>query len=76
VHKVVPFLLFFLSGFCSLVYEVVWSRMMVLVFGNTTQATSIILSSFMGGLALGGYLWGRYSRLWRRGPLTLSVCSR
>lgn len=67
----IPFFLFFLSGFSSLVYEVVWSRMLVLVFGNTTLATSIILSSYMAGLALGGFFWGRNSRGRKRGFLTL-----
>lgn len=56
----IPTLLFFFSGFTGLVYEVVWSRMLVLVMGNTTMATSTILAAFMGGLALGSYFWGRF----------------
>ncbi|PKN64748.1 MAG: hypothetical protein CVU57_13095 [Deltaproteobacteria bacterium HGW-Deltaproteobacteria-15] len=66
-----PFFLFFLSGFSSLVYEVVWSRMLVLVFGNTTLATSLILGSFMAGLALGSYFWGKHFLYWKRRPLFL-----
>ena len=46
--------LFFLSGACALTYEVVWMRMLTLVFGATTFATSTILASFFAGLALGG----------------------
>jgi len=51
--------LFFLSGACGLVYEVVWMRMLTLVFGATAYATSTILASFFAGLALGGFLFGR-----------------
>ncbi len=51
--------LFFLSGGCALVYEVVWMRMLTLVFGATAFATSTILASFFTGLALGGFVFGR-----------------
>lgn len=52
-------LLFVASGFSSLIYQVVWTRMMVFVFGSTTFATATVLSVFMGGLALGSFLTGR-----------------
>ena len=51
--------LFFLSGACGLVYEVVWMRMLTLVFGATAFATSTILASLFAGLALGGFYFGR-----------------
>jgi spermidine synthase len=51
--------LFFLSGFCNLVYEIVWARMFNLVFGVTVFAVSAVLASFMLGLALGGIYFGR-----------------
>ncbi len=51
--------LFFLSGACGLVYEVVWMRMLTLVFGATAFATSTILASFFAGLALGSFLFGK-----------------
>ena len=52
-------LLFVLSGAGGLVYEVVWARQLVLVFGNTSQATATILTGFFGGLAIGGAVGGR-----------------
>ena len=55
--------LFFLSGFAALVYETVWTRRLVLVFGATTTSASAVLAGFMAGMALGA-LWG--SRLVRR----------
>jgi spermidine synthase len=51
--------LFVASGFSSLIYQVVWTRLLTLVFGCTTYATATTLSVFMGGLALGSYLAGR-----------------
>ncbi|HEV7798429.1 MAG TPA: fused MFS/spermidine synthase [Pyrinomonadaceae bacterium] len=50
---------FFLSGATGLVYEVLWARMLGLVFGATTLAVSTVLAAFMGGLALGSALSGR-----------------
>jgi spermidine synthase len=52
-------LLFFGSGFSGLVYEVTWSRMLTLVFGDTVVAVSTVLAAFMAGLALGSWLAGR-----------------
>jgi spermidine synthase len=42
-------------------YQLIWVRKLVLIFGNTTYATSAILTAFMGGLALGSYLIGKYA---------------
>lgn len=58
-YKQTVLLVFMLSGFAGLVYEVVWARQLVLVFGNTTQAISAILTGFFGGMALGSVLGGR-----------------
>lgn len=55
----VPFACFFLSGASSLVFEVIWTRMLTLVFGASTPAISTVLSAFMGGLAIGSYVFGR-----------------
>ena len=53
--------IFFLSGASALIFEVLWFQLAGLTFGNSVWATSIVLSSFMGGLALGSGLvafWG------------------
>jgi predicted membrane-bound spermidine synthase len=54
------FVLFFLSGFCSLVYQVVWTRMAFASFGIITPVLSVVLSVFMLGLALGSWAGGRW----------------
>jgi len=65
------FLLFLLSGATSLVYEVIWLRKLILIFGSTQFATSTILSTFMGGLALGAFVAGRWLGRSRLRPLRL-----
>ncbi len=52
-------LLFFLSGASALVYQVLWMRLLALVFGVTVHAASTVLAAFMTGLALGSALAGR-----------------
>ena len=60
-------LIYFASGGCSLIDEVVWVRLLKLTLGNTVYATSIVVSVFMGGLALGALIMSRYSdRVGRR----------
>ncbi len=50
---------FFLSGATGLVYEVLWTRMLGLVFGHTVFAITTVLTAFMAGLGLGSFLFGR-----------------
>ncbi|MFW5967440.1 MAG: fused MFS/spermidine synthase, partial [Persicimonas sp.] len=69
----VVFLFFFLSGFTSLVFEVLWERMLMQVFGSTSFALSTLLTAFMGGLALGSYLGGRIAEKLDRPLLTYGL---
>ena len=59
VSRNVVLVIFLLSGIAGLIYEVVWARELVLVFGNTTQAISAILTGFFAGMAVGSVLGGR-----------------
>ena len=54
-------LIYFFSGICSLIDEVVWVRLLKLTLGNTVYASSIVVSVFMGGLALGSLIMSRYA---------------
>lgn len=53
------YVLFFLSGACGLIYEIVWTRLLTLVMGSTIYSISTVLTAFMGGLALGSFFAGR-----------------
>jgi spermidine synthase len=61
-------ILLFSSGFCALVYQTAWLRMLRLVFGASTAASAAVLAIFMGGLGFGGLLLGRMADR-RRSPL-------
>ncbi len=58
--------LFFLSGAAALVYQVLWLRLMGLVFGVTVHAATTVLASFMSGLAAGSVVAGRFAPRLRR----------
>ena len=56
------FFFFLISGFCSILYEIVWLRLAMAQFGVTSALVSIVLSMFMAGLGLGSWLSGRLVR--------------
>jgi spermidine synthase len=62
-HKSIYWLLliYFLSGPCALINEVVWVRLLKLTIGNTVYATSIVVSVFLGGLAIGSLIMSKYA---------------
>ena len=53
---------FVVSGFCSILYELVWLRLAMAQFAVTTALVSIVLSAFMVGLGLGSWGAGSYLR--------------
>jgi spermidine synthase/MFS family permease len=58
-RRQILFLLFFISGFSSLVYQVVWTRMAFATFGIISPVLSVIISVFMLGLCLGAWAGGK-----------------
>lgn len=65
-QKIFALAIFFLSGFSALTYEIIWSRLLTLVFGTSIEAISAVITAFMFGLALGSYFAGRHSDFIRR----------
>ncbi len=59
------FELFLLSGFCGLLYQVVWVRLAFASFGIISAVISVVLSVFMLGLALGSWAGGRLAEAFR-----------
>jgi predicted MFS family arabinose efflux permease len=51
-------LLFFLSGFTALLYQVVWQRLLGLFSGADVYAATIIVAAFMAGLGCGSVAGG------------------
>ena len=52
---------FFLSGLAALLYQTAWLRQFSLVFGTSELAVATVLAAYMGGLALGSAVAGRYA---------------
>jgi len=57
---VLIFCCFFFSGMTGLIYEILWTRMITKIIGNAPFAVSIVLSVFMAGLGIGGYVGGKF----------------
>ncbi len=49
-----------ISGFCSLAYEVLWTRALVFILDNTAQAFTTMLTAFLFGIAFGSLLVARW----------------
>lgn len=54
-----------LSGFVAMLYEVVWTRLLALALGSSTHAFSIMLVTFIAGIATGAWIVGRWRGLRR-----------
>ena len=53
-------LIFFLAGATSLMFEIIWQRIMILALGASALATTAILTAFFGGIAFGSWLGGEW----------------
>lgn len=54
-------IIFFISGFTALLYQVVWQRMLGLFLGSDVRSVTIVIASYLLGLGLGGLLGGMVS---------------
>ena len=62
--------MFVISGFAGLMYQVLFSKALALVFGSTSTAAYTVLATYMGGMAIGAWLGGRLAES-RPDPLIL-----
>ena len=58
--------IFFASGFVGLIYESIWAHYLKLFLGHAAYAQTLVLTIFMGGMAIGAWLASRYSMRWKR----------
>ncbi len=59
-------LCFVLSGFAALLYQTAWLRLFSIYFGTSEYAVATVLAAYMGGLALGAHVSGRFLSQIRR----------
>lgn len=64
---------FLLSGFAALLYQTVWTREFAFVFGTSELAVATVLAAYMGGLAGGAAIAGRFAERVRRPVLTYGL---
>ncbi|MCG8462843.1 MAG: hypothetical protein MI919_41690, partial [Holophagales bacterium] len=73
IARVATAVLFVFSGFGALVYQLVWTRQLSLVFGASATAEAAVLAAYMGGLGLGARLMARWIGQVRRPLLVYAV---
>lgn len=68
-------IIFAVSGFCAMAYEVIWIRLLGLIVGPTTYSFTIVLITFISGLALGSMFFGWMADIVRK-PISLLLFSQ
>ena len=58
VSRPVLYSIFFLSGVSALIYQLVWQRALLTIFGSNVESAAIVVSSFMVGLGIGSLAGG------------------
>ncbi len=52
----------FFSGFCSLIYQVVWDRTLRYNFGGDSISSAIVTATFLLGLGIGAFSFGKWRK--------------
>jgi predicted membrane-bound spermidine synthase len=55
----VLYLAFFISGFAAIVYQLIWQRVLLGLYGASTESMTVVVAAFLSGLGVGGLLGGR-----------------
>jgi spermidine synthase len=66
-------LVFVASGFCGLIYQSIWTHYLKLFLGHAAYAQTLVLIVFIGGMAVGAGLCGRYAKRVKNGLLYYAV---
>ena len=67
------FIAFGISGLAALIFELVWTRLLLLSLGTTAAAVGVVLGAFMGGMAVGSALSG-HRAVNRLDPILAFAC--
>jgi spermidine synthase len=54
-------LLFFCSGMPALIYQIVWQRALLAIYGVNAESVAVVVTAFMAGLGIGSFVGGRLS---------------
>ena len=64
---------FVLSGIAALLYQLIWQRSLLVLYGSNTESVAMIVSAFLVGLGIGSLAGGLVSR--RRGVQLVLIFS-
>ncbi len=70
VPRPLLFGVFVLSGMSALIYQMVWQRALLMIFGSNVESVAMVVAAFLMGLGIGSLAGGWVSR-WSRAPLVL-----
>jgi len=70
LDSVIVHLVFVVSGIAALLYQLIWQRSLLMLYGSNTESVAMVVSAFLCGLGLGSIIGGAVSRL-ERAPLVL-----
>lgn len=56
------YIVFFISGWAAILYQLLWQRYLFTIFGSNIESTTIIVSAFMFGLGVGSIIGGKISK--------------
>ena len=73
LNQMVLYFLIFSSGAAGLIYQVAWHKYLAILLGAQARATAIVLAIFLGGISLGYWFFGRWSR-WKPWNLLVVFC--
>ena len=65
-YRWIAFVVFFVSGFAALLYQVIWQRLLVFFSGADVYSVTLIVTTFMAGLGLGNLVGGYVADLFSR----------
>ena len=75
-YRWIAFIVFFVSGFAALLYQVIWQRLLVFFSGADVYSVTLIVTTFMAGLGLGNLVGGYVAdRLSRRTNLVMFIAA-
>ena len=60
---------FFLSGFAALLYQVIWQRTLLTIYGTNVESVAIVVTAFLLGLGIGSLAGGALSKVPNCAPL-------
>jgi len=63
-------LVFIFSGASALLYQLVWQRSLLLIFGSNAESVALVITAFMIGLGIGSLAGGEISKK----PISLILC--